>query len=101
VEDGAPAHRSALANQARSQLGIKSLPHPASSPDLNPIEPIWLLLKSCVADIQGSSRSIEALQSAVREAWDGISDKDVERHTSQMDARVEAVKKARGWHTKF
>ncbi|EUC53936.1 winged helix turn helix protein [Rhizoctonia solani AG-3 Rhs1AP] len=40
VEDGALAHRGKPAKQAREELGIKQVPHPPSSPDLNPIEPL-------------------------------------------------------------
>lgn len=54
VEDGVPSHRSVIARKARSELGINSLTHPPSSPDLNPIEPLWFKLKNRVADIPGS-----------------------------------------------
>jgi DDE superfamily endonuclease len=49
VEDGAPGHTSKLASQARSELGIKKLPHPLKSPNLNPIEPLWYVLKTRIA----------------------------------------------------
>ena len=45
VEDGAPCHRSAVAKNVQRELGITKLEHPPSSPDLNPIEPLWLILK--------------------------------------------------------
>ena len=54
VEDGAPCHRSAVAKSVRHELGITNLEHPPSSPDLNPIEPLWLILKNYVADIPES-----------------------------------------------
>ena len=101
VEDGAPSHRSVVANRARTELGITSLTHPPSSPDLNPIEPLWLLLKNKVADIPGSANSLDALWSAVQCAWGDITLEDIRKHTGKMDDRVEAVKKAEGWHTRF
>ena len=52
VEDGAPAHTSKAANKAQRHLG--TLTHPPNSPDLNPIEPLWTLLKTRIAARQGS-----------------------------------------------
>jgi hypothetical protein len=45
VEDGAPTHKGKTAQAAHKAVGICQLSHPPSSPDLNPIEPIWHLLK--------------------------------------------------------
>ena len=49
VEDGAPCHSCKLARGVRTNLGINSLVHPPSSPDLNPIENVWSLLKTKVS----------------------------------------------------
>ena len=46
LEDGAPSHRAAVAKAARAEMGIDTLNHPPSSPDLNVIEDIWYLLKT-------------------------------------------------------
>ncbi|CCO35581.1 hypothetical protein BN14_09699 [Rhizoctonia solani AG-1 IB] len=76
-------------------------PPPPSSPDLNPIEPLRLLLKNCVAKIKGSSNSTEKLWEAAQEAWESITIKEVNMHTKNMPARVQAVLKAKGGHTAF
>jgi transposase len=101
VEDGSGPHRRKSTQAAREELGIRSLPHPPSSPDLNPIEPLWLLLKNRVADIPGSRNSLDNLWEAVQQAWDSITDEEVAKHTSKMDARVKEVKKAKGYQTSF
>ncbi|QRV85612.1 Transposable element Tc1 transposase [Ceratobasidium sp. AG-Ba] len=101
VEDGASTHRRKLTQVARDELGIRSLPHPPSSPDLNPIEPLWQDLKKGIAKIPRSRNSLESLWKAAKQVWDGFTDEDVAKYTSQMDARVQAVKKAKGFHTRF
>jgi transposase len=77
VEDGAPSHTSRAAGAERKELGIHNLTHPPSSPDLNPIEPLWLVLKNCVADIPGLSNSLDALWAAVQKVWSGITEEDM------------------------
>ena len=101
VEDGAPGHTSKVASKARSDLDLKKLTHPPKSPGLNPIEPLWYLVKTRVADIPGSNNTLDKLWEAVQEVWDNITPEEIEKHTGRMKDRVDAVKKARGWHTKF
>ena len=61
VEDGALAYTSHLVKSAWLKLGITPLTHPLSSPDLNPIKPLWLLLKNYIADTLGASNSLKNL----------------------------------------
>lgn len=101
VEDGAPPHRGKAAQNARQSYGIKSLAHPPNSPDLNPIEPVWILLKDRVANILGFRSSTEEIWEAVQEAWESITIEEINRHTGKMNPRVAAVAAAKGLHTKF
>ncbi|KAF5312015.1 hypothetical protein D9619_003841 [Psilocybe cf. subviscida] len=101
VEDGAPCHRGIPAKTAKIKAGFPIMDHPPSSPDLNPIEPLWLLLKNCVADIPGSGNSVDALWAAIQKVWDGITVADIQKYTGKMEDRVEAVSEADGWQTRF
>ncbi|KAF8057055.1 hypothetical protein FPV67DRAFT_1430773, partial [Lyophyllum atratum] len=81
VEDGAPSHRSVIAKDARVKVGYS--------------------LKNRVADISGSSNTLDKLWEAVQQAWDQISIENIQKHTSRMADRISAVEKAKGWHTSF
>jgi hypothetical protein len=43
--DGAPGHRAKATRKWFADHGIALLPHPANSPDLNPIKTVWFILK--------------------------------------------------------
>ena len=101
VEDGAPCHRSTEAKNIWHELGIRNLEHPPSSPDLDPIEPLWLYLKNQVADIPGSQNSTDALWAVLQQFWDKLTIREVRKHTNRMQDRVDEVSKAKGWHTSF
>jgi hypothetical protein len=101
VEDGAPGHRSKLTKNARSKLGIIQLTHPPNSPDLNPIEPLWYLLKNRIADIPGSANTLDKLWEVAQKVWEEITPEEIRKFTGTMSDRVEAVAKAKGWHTKY
>lgn len=101
VEDGAPCHRSKVAKKARTEVGYLTLNHPPSSPDLNPIEPLWLTLKNRVAEIPGSGNSLDALWAAVQQVWKEITIEEIQMYTGRMVDRVMAIEEAKGWHTRF
>lgn len=46
VEDGASCHQSTYTTRARLQLSVKKMAWPPHSPDLNPIESVWILSKA-------------------------------------------------------
>jgi transposase len=52
-ENRAPGHKSKLTKNAQSELRIKQLTHPPKSPDLNPIKPLWYLLRIGLQTFQG------------------------------------------------
>jgi transposase len=70
LEDNAPCHRALLCRQIREDLGIHSLDHPGNSPDLNPIENIWGILKSRIARRGRLPASRAAFYSVVQEVWE-------------------------------
>lgn len=101
VEDGAGAHRSALAKKARERLGIQKHLHIADSPDLNAAEPLWQLIKARLWQIPGAHSSLPKMIEAVKQIWDEITPEDIMKHTSHMQDRVDQVLSAKGWHTAF
>lgn len=81
--------------------GIEIFPHPASSPDLSPIETLWQCLKTLIRERPHIPSSLEELKTAVRECWEMITAEDINQHVKHMEDRVKAVLKADGGHTNY
>ena len=67
MQDGAPYHRSKIVTNFLMKNDINKLDWPGNSPDLNPIEHLWTILKDKVAEKQPTN--LENLQSAIEEVW--------------------------------
>jgi len=89
-QDGAPCHRTAAVTTWIRGQGIEILgPWPGSSPDLNPIENMWYLMKQKVADKLPTSEA--SLKDAIKEVWNNEVTPDYcRRLVSSMPARIKA-----------
>jgi hypothetical protein len=82
---------------------------PPFSPDLNPIEHIWWILKKRVfemfpeiaVDKSMSEHSRQRLESALQAAWDTLDKESFDVLYQSMPDRIEACIAAKGWHTKY
>ena len=55
MHDGAPCHRSRVVKKFLGEKNIRQFDWPRNSPDLNPIENLWMLLKNKVSEKQPSN----------------------------------------------
>ena len=73
MEDNAPVHKK-YCIPLRKELKMKTLEHPANSPDLNPIEHIWAILRLRIAEEYGHITSQVEMKKIVQEMWDSFGD---------------------------
>ncbi|OWT37801.1 hypothetical protein C362_04824 [Cryptococcus neoformans Bt1] len=95
------SHRAAVAKAARAEMGIETLDHPSSSPDLNVIENIWYLLKTKVSAFPRVATSLGELWEQIQKAWDEIDLEHIRDLIDEMEQRRVAVWKAQGKSTKY
>lgn len=100
-QDNAPIHVSKSTIRWLNRNNVRLFPHPASSPDLNPIENLWHLLKIRIRAREHHPTSTAELQQAVQEAWESLTVDDINVLVRSMPDRVHAVLQAKGGHTRF
>ncbi|KAG3107997.1 hypothetical protein PI125_g12213 [Phytophthora idaei] len=99
VQANAPAHRAKLTGKCLRDLRLISLGHPPRSPDLNPIENLWFIMKKELN--RTPATSLDDLKVKLRHIWYNIDDKVVKDCVLSMSKRLEAVRASLGGHTKY
>ena len=93
--DNARPQRSRAVTAYLQSEGVTSVPWPALSLDLNPIEHIWDMLGRRILAREPPVQSIRQLEAAMHREWQQLSQQDILRLTGGMRRRVEAVIQAR------
>lgn len=107
-QDNARIHTSEKSKDWLLLHGIKPIDWPTHSPDLNPIEHLWKALKSKLRRLHPefiklgrSQADTKKMKTWIKEAWDALDQGLVEKLTQSMERRLLAVRRAKGWYTKY
>lgn len=102
VHDNNPIHRARIVTDwfARHP-DINVIPHPAKSPDLNPIENIWGIMVR--RRRSGEVRTVPALRELVHQTWERLRTRPqlVANCVNSMPTRLRKVIAANGYWTKY
>ncbi len=80
---------------------ISLLPWPAQSPDMNPIENAWAMLKRNLREQNRYPTSKDSLVERLSEVWNSVLNSYFETIIASMTSRVKALEKAKGLATKY
>ena len=97
--DLASCHRSVSTQNWLRQHQINVLPWPANSPDLNPIENLWGIMKKRLQNIAPKNKV--DLISSIKSIWSCLDRKHCEPLVTSLPNRVRAVIKCKGDATKY
>ncbi len=97
--DNHPKHTSMTTTALLKKLRVKVMDLPSMSPDLNPIEHLWVILKQKVEECKVSN--IHQLCNVVMEEWKRTLVATCEALVNSMLKRVKAVLEDNGGHTKY
>ncbi len=98
-QDLAPAHSAKATSTWFKDHGIPVLNWPANSPDLNPIENIWDIVKRKMR--YARPNDAEELKATIRATWALITPEQCHRLNDSMPRRIAAVIQAKGAPTKY
>jgi len=101
MQDNARCHKTALISNFLEKNSIPTLPWPPSSPDLNPIENLWGILKSRRQKRFGFPLSKSALIEQVFEIWEELDQEILTNLVLSIENRLNEVIRLQGRHTKY
>lgn len=100
-QDNDPKHTSRSTKNFLARENIKTMKWPSQSPDLNPIEHLWGMVKCRLGEYPEPPSSIHELGERVEEVWHRIGVDLCRKLIESMESRVQAVKDAKGGHTRY
>jgi hypothetical protein len=96
-EDGDPSHgirKAGLARECKDAHNIQNLVHPAQSPDLNPIEGIWAIIKQRIRHRYFDSE--EEMKRGLQEEWDKITLEEIRFRIADLPRRCAELIRSNG-----
>lgn len=101
MHDGAPCHKAKSVTKFLAEHQVRTLPWPGNSPDMNPIENLWAIVKRRVRKTKITTK--HELISKLIKVW--FHDDDIKKSCKSliesMPTRINALIKNRGQHTKY
>ncbi len=98
-QDLAPTHTAKVTKSWVNDHGVTVLDWPVNSPDLNPIENLWGIVKLKMRDTRPNNA--DDLKAAIKATWDSITPEQSHRLIASMPRRTDAVIHAKGGPTKY
>ena len=98
-DDNDPKHRAKIIEKWKNDNNIKYLDWPSNSPDLNPIENIWAILKNKVRKLK--SKTLNELRSNIIESWNNIDQQTIINTINSMPKRIKDVIDNNGGSIKY
>ena len=94
IQDNAPCHKSAKTMEWLREQGIQLIDWPPGSPDLNPIEEIWQVMKRRLEEEMGLNSEMTVRK--IMEIWENIMHETLKTFIESMKHRIEQCIKLRG-----
>jgi transposase len=100
-QDNARAHTARATMDFLQQHNIRTMPWPALSPDLNPIEHLWDEVQRKLNEVRPTPMTAADLSVAFLRIWAAIPMAFINRLIHSMYRRCVSVVNAHGGHTRY
>jgi transposase len=101
MQDNARPHTAGIVRQYLYEVGIVTLPWPARSPDMNPIEHVWDELGRRIRHRENIPETIPSLQIALQEEWEQLPQDVIANLIRSVPRRLETLIAARGGNIRY
>jgi transposase len=101
MQDNAPCHTAGIVKDFFRRKQIPVLDWPPQSPDMNPIENLWAVIKHRRQKKYGTPSSKDELIEQVFDIWTSVEDSLISALANSANSRIAAVLKAKGKNTKY
>lgn len=96
MQDNDPKHKSKLTSEFLAENEVELLDWPAQSPDMNPIENLWYIIKRKVAEKKPKNKN--QLKEEIKIAWEAIPDELCRKLALSFKKRSLELFRAKGMH---
>jgi len=93
-QDGASSHTAKTVDKYLKSQKVETYRWPPRSPDLNPVENVWAILKKKVK--KRNAQTAMELENAIFEEWEQLNDDDLGKIAGSFNLRLEKVIEAEG-----
>ena len=100
AQDNATCHTARATRNILAVNNIRAIPWPAKSPDLNPIEHVWDVLKRRVRELT-HQRAHRELTRYIMATWTNLTQRDFRNYILSMRSRCLAVIRANWGHIHY
>ena len=98
-QDNARPHATRLTQNFLTTHNVPTLPWPALSPDLNPIEHVWDYMKRKIRS--RNVHNVQQLRRAIADEWNNLFVRFLRRLVGSMSRKCTAVIRVHGGHTHY
>ena len=100
MEDGHKSQNNYCAKW-RTAHNITLMPHPSTSPDMNPIEKVWRAMKQSLHRRKHQPQTEAEIEAAILEEWAAIDQEWINRLILQQEHWVNVLVERCGWSNRW
>lgn len=100
-QDGDPKHTSKIVKEWLTGQNFQLMEWPPQSPDLNPIENLWSIVKRRLGQYRTAPSNLSELWQRVQLEWQKIPDEIIQKLVESMPNRINMVLQNKGLWTKY
>ena len=100
-QDGDPKHTAKIIKTWLENQNFSVMKWPAQSPDMNPIENLWSILKRRLEKYNNLPSNVHELWERTQQEWYNIEPQIIKNLIDSMPRRLKALKRSKGKWTKY